>query len=351
MIDLSTTYLGLTLQHPLMPGASPLSDSLDSVRRLEDAGASAIVMRSLFEEQITREQLGTVHQFLVPEEADAEGIGYFPDPDDFAFAPDGYLEHLRRTKEAVGIPVIGSLNGTTRAGWLDYARQIQDAGADALELNIYHVATNPRETGADVEHRLLDAVRRVKWSVTIPVAVKLSPFYSSLPQLAAELDALRVDGLVLFNRFYQPDVDPEMLVATPQLRLSTPDELLLRVRWLAILYGQVEASLAATGGVHTSLDAVKAIMAGAHAVQVVSALLSHGPKHLAVMKRELSHWLEAHAYESLRHAQGCMSLIRSADAELFERGSYMRILQSWRPQIRAAGSTPSPRTTPARNKS
>ena len=330
MIDLSTTYLGLALPHPLMPGASPLSDSLDSVRRLEDAGAAAIVMRSLFEEQITRQELGALHQILVPEEADAEAIGYFPQPDDFRFAPDEYLEQVRRTKAAVSIPVIGSLNGTSRAGWLDYARQIQDAGADALELNIYHVATDPRETGATVENRLLDAVRRVKWSVTIPVAVKLSPFYSSLPQLARELDALGVAGLVLFNRFLQPDIDPEMLVAAPRLRLSTPDELLLRVRWLAILYGRVEASLAASGGIHTAIDALKAIMAGAHAVQIVSALLTNGPKHLALLKRDLSHWLEEHEYTSLRHAQGCMSLIQSADAELFERGSYMRILHAWR---------------------
>ena len=351
MIDLSTTYLGLTLPHPLMPGASPLSDTLDSVRRLEDAGAAAIVMRSLFEEQITRQELGAVHQFLVPEEADAEGVGYFPQPGDFQFGPEEYLEQVRKTKAAVSIPVIGSLNGTTRAGWLEYARQIEAAGADAVELNIYHVATNPRETGADVEHRLLDAVRRVKWSVTIPVAVKLSPFYSALPQLAGELDAVRVDGLVLFNRFLQPDIDPEMLVAAPYLRLSTPDELLLRVRWLAILYGQVEASLAVSGGVHTALDALKAIMAGAHAVQVVSAMMMNGPKHLAALKRDLSHWLEEHEYESLRHAQGCMSLIHSADAELFERGSYMRILQSWRPKITLAGFASAPRTPEGPNES
>jgi dihydroorotate dehydrogenase (fumarate) len=331
-MDLSTKYLGFTLPHPLMPGASPLADTLDSAKRLEDLGAAAIVMRSLFEEQITRAELGMVHGILVPEESGAEALSYFPRPDDFAFEPDQYLEHVRRIKAAVNVPVIASLNGTTRAGWLDYARQIQEAGADALELNLYHVATDPRETSAAVERRLLDAVRTVKWSVTIPVAVKLSPYFSSLSHVAAELDALRADGLVLFNRFYQPDIDPEMLVAVPRLRLSTSDELLLRVRWLAILYGRVEASLAASGGIHTGLDAVKAVLAGAHAVQVVAALLTHGPEHLARMKRELAHWLEEHEYESLRHAQGSMSLLQSSESEAFERGSYMRILQSWRPR-------------------
>jgi dihydroorotate dehydrogenase (fumarate) len=329
-MDLSTTYLGFTLPHPLMPGASPLADDLDSVKRLEDAGAAAIVMRSLFEEQITREELGTVHDVLVDDESDAEVLSYFPRPDEFMWPPDRYLEQVRRIKATVGVPVIGSLNGTARAGWLAFARQIQEAGADALELNLYHVATDPHESGADVERRVLDAVRHVKRDVTIPVAVKLSPYFSSLSNLACELDALRADGLVLFNRFYQPDIDPEMLLAVPRLHLSSSEDLLLRVRWLAILYGRVDASLAVTGGVHTGIDALKAVMAGAHAVQVVAALLTHGPEHLLGMKRELSHWLDKHEYESLRQAQGSMSLVHSANAEAFERGSYMRILQTWR---------------------
>jgi len=331
-MDLSTTYLGLTLPHPLMPGASPLVDDLDTVRRLEDFGASAIVMHSLFEEQITREELGVVHDVLVHEESTAEALSYFPQPADFALGPDRYLEHLRCVKAAVGVPVIGSLNGTTPEGWLSYARDIEDAGADALELNFYHVATDPRESGADVERRLLDIVRHVRSRVTIPVAVKLSPFFSSLSHLAAALDDAGAKGLVLFNRFYQPNLDPEMLLAVPQLHLSTPDELLLRLRWLAILYGRVDASLAASGGVHTGMDALKAVMAGAHAVQMVAALLHHGPVHLARVRRDLAHWLEEHEYESLRQAQGSLSLLRVPDAEAFERGNYLRILQTWRPR-------------------
>jgi dihydroorotate dehydrogenase (fumarate) len=329
-MDLSTRYLGLTLKHPIMPGASPLCDSLDSCKRLEDAGAPALVLRSLFEEQITREEMGAVHDLLVDEASDADAHQNFPAPADFALTPDGYLEHLHRVKAAVGVPVIASLNGTARAGWLDSASLMEQAGADAIELNIYHVPTDPRESGADVERRLLDAVRRVKWAVSIPVAVKLSPFFSSIANLAVELDALGADGLVLFNRFYQPEIDPEMLLAVPRLRLSTPEELLLRVRWLAILYGRVNASLAATGGVHDSVDAVKVLMAGAHAVQVVSVLLTRGPDHLMNLRRDLERWLEHHEYDSLRQLQGAVSLLQHPHADAFERGNYMRILQSWR---------------------
>jgi dihydroorotate dehydrogenase (fumarate) len=329
-MDLSTKYLGLTLPHPLIVGASPLAVDVDVVRRLEDAGAAAIVMPSLFEEQITRENLGIVHDLLVDDPSSSDTLDQFPRAEDYLLAPDRYLEHVRRLKATLSMPVIASLNGTTPEGWLSYARQIEDAGADALELNFYHVATDARESGAQVEHRLIDLVRRVKQTVTIPVAVKLSPFFSSLSHLARELDAARADGLVLFNRFYQPDIDPEMLLAVPRLHLSTRSELLLRVRWLAILYGTVDASLAATGGVHTGTDVLKAVMAGAHAVQVVSALLVHGPVHLAHMRREFASWLEQNDYESLRQAQGSVSLIRSADPEAFERGNYLRILQTWR---------------------
>ena len=329
-MDLSTTYLGFTLPHPLMPGASPLVDDLDMVRRLEDAGAAAIVMRSLFEEQITREQLGSVHNIMVHENTSAEALSYFPEPDEFALGPERYLEQLRRIKAAVDVPVIASLNGTTPEGWIDYAKQMQEAGADALEINFYHVSTDPTESGADVEQRLLDVVRLVKQAVTVPVAAKLSPFFSSLPHLARQLDALHVDGLVLFNRFYQPDIDPEALEATPRLSLSTSDELLLRIRALATLSGRVRASLAATGGVHTAIDALKAVMAGAHGVQMVAALLHHGPQRLGQTRDELAAWLEEHEYESLRQAQGSMSLERSPDPDAFERGNYMRVLHTWR---------------------
>jgi dihydroorotate dehydrogenase (fumarate) len=330
-MDLSTTYLGFSLPSPLMPGASPLVDDLDTVKRLEDAGASAIVMHSLFEEQITREQLASVRNILAHENSFAEALSYFPRVDEYALGPDRYLEQIQRIKAMVGVPVIGSLNGTTPEGWLAYAKQIQEAGADAVEINFYHVATDPKETGADVERRLIEVVRLVKAAVTIPVAVKVSPFFSSLPHLAQQLDGLGADGLVLFNRFYQPDIDPEALEAVPRLNLSTSDDLLLRVRALATLSGRVKASLAATGGVHTSLDALKAVMAGAHAVQMVAALLQHGPQHLRVVREELARWLEDHEYASLRQAQGSMSLEHCPDPEAFERGNYMRVLQTWRP--------------------
>jgi dihydroorotate dehydrogenase (fumarate) len=329
-MDLSTTYLGFSLPSPLMPGASPLVDDLDTVKRLEDAGASAIVMHSLFEEQITREQLASVHNILVHENSFAEALSYFPRVDEYALGPDRYLEQIQRIKAMVGVPVIGSLNGTTPEGWLAYAKQIQEAGADAVEINFYHVATDPKETGADVERRLIEVVRLVKAAVTIPVAVKVSPFFSSLPHLAQQLDGLGADGLVLFNRFYQPDIDPEALEAVPRLTLSTSSDLLLRVRALATLSGRVKASLAATGGVHTSLDALKAVMAGAHAVQMVAALLQHGPQHLRVVREELARWLQDHEYASLRQAQGSMSLEHCPDPEAFERGNYMRVLQTWR---------------------
>jgi dihydroorotate dehydrogenase (fumarate) len=330
MMDLSTTYLGFKLAHPLVPGASPLSADFDGVRRLEDAGASAIILPSLFEEQITADEAGSELHMKAHEESFAEALSYFPLADDYAMGPARYLEHVRRVSEAVHVPVIGSLNGTSAEGWLRYARLIQDAGADALELNLYHVATDPSETGAAVEQRLLDVVRAVRTHVSIPVAVKLSPFFSSMANLAQQLDAAGADGLVLFNRFYQPDIDPEALNAVPQLHLSDSSELLLRLRWLAILSGRVKASLAATGGVHTAVDAVKAVMAGAHAVQMVAALLVQGPAHIGRVREDLVRWLDEHEYLSLAQACGSMSLFRSPDPEAFERGNYMKILQTWR---------------------
>lgn len=332
MMDLSTTYLGFKLPHPLIPGASPLSADFDMVRRLEDAGAAAIILPSLFEEQITADEEGSVQHITAHEESNAEALSYFPLAADYAMGPERYLEHVRRVSSAVKVPVIGSLNGTSAAGWLNYARLIQDAGADALELNFYHVATDPAESGASLEQRLLDVVRAVKSHVSIPVAVKLSPFFSSVANLAQHLDQAGADGLVLFNRFYQPDIDPEALDAVPRLQLSDSSELLLRLRWLAILSGRVRASLSATGGVHTGLDVVKAVMSGAHSVQMVAALLTHGPMHLVKIRRELGHWFEEREYESLAQAQGSMSLRRCPDPEAFERGNYMKILQTWKPR-------------------
>jgi dihydroorotate dehydrogenase (fumarate) len=329
-MDLSTTYLGLRLPHPLMPGASPLADSLDTVKRLEDAGAAAICLRSLFEEQITRERDGLVYHMEVTSSSSAEALSYFPSAEEFAFGPTTYLEQIRKIKAAVDIPVVASLNGTTNEGWLSYARTIQDAGADALELNVYHIPTDPKETSAEVEGTTIEILKSVKSAVTIPVAVKLSPFFSSMAHLAQQLDEAGADGLVLFNRFYQPDIDVEALEAVPSLHLSDSSELLLRLHWLAILSGQTKASLAASGGVHTGVDAVKAVMAGASAVQVVSRLLEDGPQRLLTLVQGMKHWMEEHDYESLEQMRGSMSLRKSPDPAAFERGNYMKILRSWK---------------------
>ncbi len=330
-MDLSTTYLGLRLAHPLIVGSSPLADNLDTVKKLEDAGAAAIVMHSLFEEQITREQLGTVMDMELHAESFAEALSYFPQPEDFRLGPDKYLEHIAKVKAAVKIPVIGSLNGTTPGGWLDYARMIEQAGADALELNAYYLATRNWETSDEVERRMLDIVKSVKSAVKIPVSAKLSPFFSSIAHMCKQLCEAGADGVVLFNRFYQPDIDVEELEVKHHLELSTSDELLLRLRWLAVLSGQLRCSLAATGGVHTATDALKAVMAGAHAVQVVSCILKHGPSRLTVLRDGLAAWLEEHDYTSLEQALGSMSLAKCPNPNAFERANYMRMLTGWRP--------------------
>ena len=329
-MDLRTTYLGLELPHPLMPGASPLADSLDVVRRLEDAGASAIVMRSLFEEQITREMTGSIYAVETSADSFAEATSYFPKASEFSLGPDEYLDQLRGICKAVAIPVIASLNGITVRGWLDYALQIQEAGADALELNVYYLPTDPAEQSVAVERRTLDIVRAVKGAVRIPVAVKLSPFFSALPHFVRELEGAGADGIILFNRFYQPDIDAENLEAEPRLHLSDPSELLLRLRWLAIVSPGLNIPLAISGGVHSGLDTVKSVMAGASAGQVVSALLKKGPEHLRTMRIEMERWMEEHEYESLAQMRGNMSLARCPDPNAFSRANYMRILQSWR---------------------
>lgn len=328
-MKLTTRYLGLTLAHPFMPGASPLADSLDSVLKLEDAGASAIVVRSLFEEQILRERFGFVHYTNGHDESTQIAVGsYFPLAEEFALGPDQYLEQVRQIKSRVSIPVIASLNGTASEGWLGYARQLQKAGADAVEMNFYHLATEPREDGAAVERRLLDLVAVLKESVTVPVAVKLSPFYSSLPNLATRLETMGVQGLVLFNQFYQPDIDPEELDLTPRLKLSTSADLLLRLQWLSILSNTFHGSLAVSGGVHQPIDAVKAVMSGADSVQMVSALLRNGPGHLGYVLKGFQTWGDAHGYESIDQMRDSMSMSHCADPQAFERGNYIRILQS-----------------------
>lgn len=329
-IDLTTDYLGIRLPHPLVAGASPLADDLDGVRRLEDAGAAAIVLRSLFEEQITREQMAEHFNLDSHGESFAEATSYFPSPNAFALGPFQYLEHVRRVKEAVGVPVLASLNGATPGGWIEYARLMQQAGADALELNLYRIATDPETTSSQIERQAIETVAAVKQAVTIPVAVKLSPFYTAFAHLARELDRHGADALVLFNRFYEPDIDPEELTATRTLHLSDSSELRLRLHWMAILSGRVRASLAVTGGVHTALDVVKATMAGAHVTQMVSALLVRGPRHLGTVLNNLAAWLREHEWSSLAQMRGNMSLHRVPDPDAYERANYMLMLQNWR---------------------
>ncbi|MHB1045667.1 MAG: dihydroorotate dehydrogenase-like protein [Thermoanaerobaculia bacterium] len=329
-MDLSTTYLGLKLPHPIMPGASPMVDKIDLVKRMEDAGAAAIVMHSLFEEQLMREELATYHHIDVHSDSFAEAMTYLPRPDEFNLGPDQYLEQLVRIKQSVDLPVIASLNGFTSGGWIRYAKLMQDAGANALELNVYYLATNADEAGEEVEQRTLDILKAVKQAVTIPVAIKLSPFFSSMASMAKRLDEAGADGLVLFNRFYQPDIDVESLEVEPTLKLSDSSELNLRLRWLAVVSGRVRASLAVSGGVHTHLDAVKAVMTGAHAVQVVSAILQQGPDVLRRIREGLTQWLEEHEYDSLEQMRGSMNLLRCPDASMFERANYIRILQGYK---------------------
>jgi dihydroorotate dehydrogenase (fumarate) len=328
-MNLSTEYLGFALPHPFMAGASPLVDDLGLVRRLEDAGAAAIVMRSLYEEQLTGEQMATLHYLEHPALSFAEAASYLPRPAAFSLGPDEYLEQLRKVRQAVAIPVIGSLNGVTPGGWVSCARLIEQAGASAIELNLYGLPTDPANDAWTVERQAVDLVREVVEQVKIPVAVKLSPFYSALANFARQLDATGARGLVLFNRFFQADIDPEALEVRHQLRLSDSSGLTLRLRWLAIISGRVKASLAVTGGVHEPTDAIKAVMAGAHAVQMVSALLRHGPERLKAVREGVARWLEEHEYESLSQMRGSMSLLRCPDPRTFERLHYIQTLQSW----------------------
>jgi dihydroorotate dehydrogenase (fumarate) len=328
-MKLSTTYLGLNLAHPFVVGASPLSVDIDMVRRLEDGGAAAIVLHSLFEEQITIARSGRIHHMDRLDQEFAASLAAFPLADQFAFAPDDYLDHIRRAKAAVGIPIIASLNGMTTESWLSFASQIQQAGADALELNIYQLTTDFVQSSISVETDIRNVVVALKRSVKIPIAVKVSPFFTAFGHFAHSLDSAGSDGLILFNRFYQPDIDIRTLTLVPQLELSTSAELLLRLRWLAVLRGRVRCSLAVTGGVVTPVDGIKAILAGADAVQMVSAILQHGPRYFAAMCDGLSRWMEAKEFRTLDDLRGRVSVASSGDANVFERGNYLRTLQSW----------------------
>jgi dihydroorotate dehydrogenase (fumarate) len=326
-MDLSTTYLGLKLPSPLVASASPLSRDVDGICRLEDAGASAVVLYSLFEEQLRQEEMDLQYHMSAGTESFAESLTYFPQPSEFHTGPEGYLNHIRKAKSSVAMPIIASLNGTTLGGWTKFAADIERAGADAIECNIYSIPTDPRLTAADVEKTYLDIVRAVKETVTIPVAVKLSPFFSNLANFARRLDDAGADGLVLFNRFYQPDIDLEELEIRPNVLLSTPHALRLPLTWIGILYGRVRASLAGTGGVHSAEDAVKLLMVGANVTMLCSSLMRHGVNHLRHLERELREWMEEHEYESVAQMQGSMSQLRCPDPAAFERAQYMRAVK------------------------
>lgn len=327
-MDLKTTYLGLELKNPIVVGACPLGTSVESIRSLEKAGAAAVVLPSLFEEEIMAAARG-VMEMESAGAGFAEADSYLPDPEGYHIGPGQYLDHLKAAKDAIGIPIIGSLNGTSVGGWTNYSKKMEDAGADALELNTYLLPFDPDETGAEVEQRTIDIVDAVKQAVSIPVSVKLSPFFSSLPNLAKRLGEVGADGLVIFNRFYQPDIDIENLDVVPNLRLSTADELRLRLRWLAVLSAQTKMSLSATGGAHSAVDIIKAVMCGAHTVQLVSALLIHGPDHIGRTLDAMTFWLDEHEYESLEQMRGSMSLAKAENPKAFARANYMKMLDSW----------------------
>jgi dihydroorotate dehydrogenase (fumarate) len=327
-MDLSTTYMGLTLGNPLVPSASPLSEEIDDIRRMEDAGAGAVVLYSLFEEQLVRERLELHHHMTEGTESFAEALTYFPEPPQFHVGPEGYLEHIRKAKAATRIPIIASLNGASPGGWAGFASQMQQAGADAIELNIYSIATDPEVSGQTVEQTCIDILKTVKSSVTIPVAVKLSPYYSSMANMARRLDEAGADGLVLFNRFYQPDIDLDELEVVPSVLLSQPQALRLPLRWVAILHGRVRASLGATSGIHGGAEVVKMILAGADVTMLCSSLLREGIGHLRTVLRDLQLWMEKHEYSSTRQMRGSMSHVHCENPAAFERAQYMRALKS-----------------------
>jgi len=327
--DLTTTYLGLQLKNPLVASASPLSKNIDIVRRLEDAGASAVVMYSLFEEQITHESYEMDHYLNRGTESFAESLSYFPDLDTYNLGPEPYLEHLHTIKQAVNMPVIGSLNGVSSGGWVQYARKIEQAGADALELNIYYLSTDPDLSSAELEEVYVKLVRDVRATVDIPIALKLSPFFTSIPHMAKRFVEAGANGLVLFNRFYQPDFDLEALGVIPHLELSTSHDVLLPLRWIAILYGRIQADFALTSGVHTAQDVLKAMMAGANVAMMASALLERGPERLTHILAKLQWWMEEHEYESIAQMRGSMSQLAVAEPAAFERANYMKALNSF----------------------
>jgi dihydroorotate dehydrogenase (fumarate) len=332
-MDLTTSYLGLTLRNPLVPSASPLSEEIDNIRRMEDAGAAAVVLHSLFEEQLVLDRYELHHHLTAGTESYAEALTYFPEPSEFHLGPEGYLEHIRKAKAAVDIPIIASLNGDSLGGWTSYARQMQEAGADALELNIYYIPTDVERTAEDVERTYLDILQAVRSVVTIPVALKLGPFFSNMARMAHRLDAAGADALVLFNRFYQPDIDLEALEVRPRVLLSTPQAMRLPLTWIGILYGRIRADMAATSGVHTAEDVIKLLMVGASVTMLCSALLQRGLGHIRTVEQGVRDWMEKHEYSSVRQMRGSMSQRNVADASAFERAHYVSSLSSYKPQL------------------
>jgi len=328
-IDLSTEYLGLKLRNPLVAAACPMTGHVDALQRLEEHGAAAVVLPSLFEEQIEHEEMNVARLYESGAEASAEGLTYFPEVARYNTGPDAYLQLIEEAKAKLKIPVIGSLNGTSNGGWVRYAKRLQDAGVDAVELNVYYVVADPDLTGADVEARYLDLVAAVKDSIDIPVAVKLGPFFTALPNMARRLVEAGADGLVLFNRFLQPDIDLATLQLHPHLVLSNRGELRLPLRWIAILYGQVQASLAASSGIHFVEDVIKVLLAGADIATSASALLKQGPEHVGTWLHELKSWLEQNDYESIKQLKGSMSQQNCPDPDAFERANYMKALTSF----------------------
>lgn len=334
MPDLTTTYLGLRLKNPLVVSASPLSKKVAMAQHLEECGAAAIVMYSLFEEQITHESHELDHYLERGTHSYAESLSYFPDLDHYNLGPEPYLEHLHRVKQAVSIPVIGSLNGISSGGWIEYARKIEQAGADALELNIYYLPTDPNLSSAELEESYMKLVGDVRDTVHIPIALKLSPFFTALPNMARRFVEAGADGLVLFNRFYQPDLDLEMLEVVPNLELSTSHDLRLPLRWIALLYGHIPTDFALTGGVHSAIDALKAIMAGANVAMMASELLAHGSHRLTAILSDIERWMVEHEYESITQMRGSMSQKAVADPAAFERANYMKVLGSFNRYLR-----------------
>ncbi len=330
-MDLSTTYLGLKLKNPLVPSSSPLSRNLASMRRMEDSGAAAIVLYSLFEEQVTQESHTLNHYLTQGVESFPEALSYFPEAAEYETGPEEYVEHIRKAKESLEIPIIASLNGVSTGGWVNYARDIAQAGADALELNVYYLATDPNLTGTEVEQIYLDILRDVKNAVQIPVAMKLSPYFSSMANMARQLAEAGADGLVLFNRFYQPDLDIENLEVVPHLLLSTSAELRLPMRWIAILYGRIKSDLALTTGIHTAEDVLKGLMSGAAVTMLASELLRNGVGRLREILIDLERWLIEYEYESVTQLHGSLSQINCAEPAAFERANYMRVLSSFAP--------------------